>query len=785
MRKISPPSSLDGNEGGLSTGPLDPSLKLPVDKAEERPTRESWGPVLVRPEEKPKMLTSSKEERFKEIEYAMAFGDAEDVRFEEVSEVTDRYNPNQKVTIRKPIQREITVEPDGEGHSYQICGTWSGRRPEAMSEAEGVAWSFELTLGENRWESFYLIQDHDPERRIVPNVPKATKEAVPVGPLAGPKHARATKSGKWMYWGDEASQTEQANRELISQASFGRSLVPKDENGKLAYSGLQDDDCRLPEALVWVDCEMTGLGEEGGPGQHTLLEVAVLITNDQLELVAEGPDLVIHQPDEVLDGMNDWCKKQFGWDAQAKSATPNLLADQVRRSATRLEEVDGILHDFVTRHVVDGGGILAGNTVHMDKRFLDKYCPKFVSALHYRIVDVSTVKELCRRWNPEHYRRAPRKKGSHRAMEDIQESLKDGGKHFDVCALHAGALAVARTPIRLRFLGTYRAFADPERGEPADPERECSARCERINEWLLDCRARVNVPENQVGMPGQKYLVTFRWEKFKEITWEKMEEKGEFVPGTYYLTGPFNGWNFVEMEIDSSGPRRRRKGWFSAEVQVSSLPMEFCVVRNQDFRQAIYPEVPPGTAKASQHSAICGPDEGDNTWQIEDLRGSTYKISFYRDPEDCEPSSMRIDWKKVEEERPYVEPEVAYYINSQCNDFNHKLASRMTLEADGDRKLYVGEVMIQDLPLDPKRPTERQPMMRFNVLIHRLKDHCIHPDQENCTQESEHMVLLDDGKNCWCIGPDDALEKGDRFTVRLVVQGDTHNVSWSKVPVES
>eukprot|EP00913_Durusdinium_trenchii_P025827 g24239.t1 len=205
-----------------------------------------------------------------------------------------------------------------------------------------------------------------------------------------------------------------------------------------------------------------------------------------------------------------------------------------------------------------------------------------------------------------------------------------------------------------------------------------------------------------------------------------------------------------------------------------------------DFRQAIYPEVPPGTAKASQHSAICGPDEGDNTWQIEesvaesmarfeesghtahpeirqDLRGSTYKISFYRDPEDCEPSSMRIDWKKVEEERPYVEPEVAYYINSQCNDFNHKLASRMTLEADGDRKLYVGEVMIQE----------------------RRRNGTWEGPFENCTQESEHMVLLDDGKNCWCIGPDDALEKGDRFTVRLVVQGDTHNVSWSKVPVES
>lgn len=182
---------------------------------------------------------------------------------------------------------------------------------------------------------------------------------------------------------------------------------------------------RLPEALVWVDCEMTGLGAEGGPGPDTLLEVAVLITDDHLQLVAEGPDVVVHHSDEVLDGMNDWCKRQFGWDDQQKIARPGLLADQVRRSKVTLEELDQMLYEFVTRYVEEKGGILAGNTVHMDKRFLDKFCPKFVNCLHYRIVDVSTVKELCRRWYPEQFSRAPKKKDLHRAMDDIRESLKE------------------------------------------------------------------------------------------------------------------------------------------------------------------------------------------------------------------------------------------------------------------------------------------------------------------------------------------------------------------------
>eukprot|EP00435_Cladocopium_sp_Y103_P011121 s1960_g2.t2 len=446
----------------------------------------------------------------------------------EISEVTDRYNPNQKVTIRKPIEREITLEPDGDSHSYQILGTWSGRSPEEMTCEDG-AWTFEITLGENRWESFYLLQDNDAERRIVPNVSKATKEAVPVGPLStGPKHA-----------------------------------------------------------LVWVDCEMTGLGAEGGPGPDTLLEVAVLITDDHLRLVAEGPDVVVHHSDEVLDGMNDWCKRQFGWDDQQKIARPGLLADQAdptsedprsRWKSLKLGKNRWLLWGW---YVEEKGGILAGNTVHMDKRFLDKFCPKFVDCLHYRIVDVSTVKELCRRWYPEQFSHAPKKKELHRAMDDIRESLKDPS--LADCA----------------ELAFYKEAAQRD-------------------EWLLDCRARVNVPEEQVGLPGDKYRVTFRWDKLKEISWEKLDaERAEVPQGKYYLTGPFNEWNLVEMQIDTTGPRRRRKGWFSTEVEVSTLAMEFCVVRNEDFTQTIHPEVLPGQ-KVSQHSAICGPDDGEGTWKIEE-----------------------------------------------------------------------------------------------------------------------------------------------------------------------
>jgi oligoribonuclease len=180
----------------------------------------------------------------------------------------------------------------------------------------------------------------------------------------------------------------------------------------------------IKDALVWIDCEMTGLGAEGGPGNDVLLEVACLITDGDLNLIAEGPDLIIHQPDETLAGMNDWCKKQFGWKGMG-DVEQGLLADQVRRSTVTLGEADRQLTDFVKQYVEKGGGVLTGNTVHMDKRFLDKFTPSLMSHLHYRLVDVSTLKELCRRWYPDVYAEAPKKRNVHRALDDIKESLEE------------------------------------------------------------------------------------------------------------------------------------------------------------------------------------------------------------------------------------------------------------------------------------------------------------------------------------------------------------------------
>mmetsp|Transcript_30077 Transcript_30077/g.70108 ORF Transcript_30077/g.70108 Transcript_30077/m.70108 type:complete len:254 (+) Transcript_30077:38-799(+) len=182
---------------------------------------------------------------------------------------------------------------------------------------------------------------------------------------------------------------------------------------------------KLQDALVWVDCEMTGLGAAGGPGNDVLLEVACLITDGDLKLVAEGPDLVIHYPDATLDSMNDWCKKQFGWNGIGVAPKEGGLAEEVQKSKISIEAAEQELLDFVSQHVDKGKGILAGNTVHMDKRFLDKFTPRFTQYLHYRLVDVSTMKELCRRWCPREFQKCPAKRGSHRALDDIRESLAE------------------------------------------------------------------------------------------------------------------------------------------------------------------------------------------------------------------------------------------------------------------------------------------------------------------------------------------------------------------------
>ena len=176
---------------------------------------------------------------------------------------------------------------------------------------------------------------------------------------------------------------------------------------------------KIQDALIWVDCEMTGLRES-----DRLLEIAVIVTDKDLKQIVRGPDLVIKQDKDVLNGMNDWCKRQFGWNSSTDYEPDNLGAQSLKSQITETEAERQILA-FLEPLVEKGKGILAGNTVHVDKRFIDKYLPRFSDFLHYRIVDVSTVKELVRRWQPETFARAPEKRIKHRALEDIEDSIKE------------------------------------------------------------------------------------------------------------------------------------------------------------------------------------------------------------------------------------------------------------------------------------------------------------------------------------------------------------------------
>jgi len=160
-----------------------------------------------------------------------------------------------------------------------------------------------------------------------------------------------------------------------------------------------------------MDLEMTGLD----PARHVILEIATLVTDDQLEVVAEGPDLVVHQPPEVMAAMEEVVRSMH---------TRSGLLEAVAASSTSLAEAGEATLAFIRQHVPEPVTVpLCGNSIATDRRFLAAHLPAVESHLHYRSVDVSTIKELARRWYPEAYRSAPDKVGGHRALDDIRESL--------------------------------------------------------------------------------------------------------------------------------------------------------------------------------------------------------------------------------------------------------------------------------------------------------------------------------------------------------------------------
>ncbi|KMT64071.1 oligoribonuclease [Catenovulum maritimum] len=163
--------------------------------------------------------------------------------------------------------------------------------------------------------------------------------------------------------------------------------------------------------LIWLDLEMTGLE----PATDKILEIATIVTDSELNILAEGPVFAIHQPDDVLDNMDEWCVNQHG-----KSG----LTQRCKDSKIDLKTASDKTIEFLSKYVPPGKSPMCGNSISQDRRFMYLHMVELEAYFHYRNLDVSTIKELARRWRPElvtDYK----KKGVHLALEDIHESIEE------------------------------------------------------------------------------------------------------------------------------------------------------------------------------------------------------------------------------------------------------------------------------------------------------------------------------------------------------------------------
>ena len=166
-----------------------------------------------------------------------------------------------------------------------------------------------------------------------------------------------------------------------------------------------------PNNLIWIDMEMTGLQ----PDSDRIIEIAMLVTDPQLAIIAQGPDLVLHQPDEVLEAMDSWNKS-----THKKTG----LIERVRASRLTEADAEGQALAFLARHVPASSSPMCGNSICQDRRFLARWMPRLEAHFHYRNLDVSTLKELVRRWKPE-LMKGFSKEGKHEALADILESIEE------------------------------------------------------------------------------------------------------------------------------------------------------------------------------------------------------------------------------------------------------------------------------------------------------------------------------------------------------------------------
>ncbi|RQW29691.1 oligoribonuclease [Rhodobacteraceae bacterium CH30] len=166
-----------------------------------------------------------------------------------------------------------------------------------------------------------------------------------------------------------------------------------------------------PNKLIWLDMEMTGLE----PDSDRIIEVAMVVTDSQLNVLDQSEVYVVHQSDAVMSGMDEWNTKTHGRTG---------LTERVRASSLSEAEVEAALLAFMQQHVAERVTPMCGNSIGQDRRFMARWMPKLEAYFHYRNLDVSTLKELCKRWKPDVYKGVV-KKGKHEALADIMESIEE------------------------------------------------------------------------------------------------------------------------------------------------------------------------------------------------------------------------------------------------------------------------------------------------------------------------------------------------------------------------
>ncbi len=187
------------------------------------------------------------------------------------------------------------------------------------------------------------------------------------------------------------------------------------------------------DRLVWLDLEMTGLDLD----RHVIVEIAALVTDDDLEPVDDGIDLIVHQPPSALAEMDDFVRNMH---------TKSGLLPEIEASTLSLADAGAQVLDYVRSHVAEGSSPLCGNSIGVDRRFLDRQLPELDRYIHYRSIDVSSFKELCRRWYPVVYKGRPGKTETHRALADVRESIAEMKYYRENMLLPAPAASTAAAP---------------------------------------------------------------------------------------------------------------------------------------------------------------------------------------------------------------------------------------------------------------------------------------------------------------------------------------------------